>query len=632
MKNLYILELSDIYDNQVRLPYSTGLIWSYCKTIPQINKNYNLIEWFFYKENFEDIIERIKDPDVVIFSSSIWNWNLNCKIAKKIKKKFPKVINICGGPQVPHMDKFYKDCESISPYWGYPLKHWFKNNSYYDIISSGEGEITISEILIENLNKTPDFKKISGCILNDNQNNFYLTGYRERIKNIDEMPSPYLDKSFDNLLSENYTYTATIETTRGCPFHCTFCDQGKEYFNKIQKMSLNKIKSEIEWCVKNKIFYIDNADSNFGMFYERDLEISKFLVHCKNRYGYPKYYSTAWAKGKTLNSIKIMKVLKEADLDRGANMAFQSLNPEVLKNIKRKNMSDGNIKKTIESFESSNIGVYVEIILGLPGETKETFLNGIYELLEVGHHKFIGIYPLQVLPNTEYSDSEYVKKYGLILKKTKTNSGYIIPNKNDSDDIMVIGSNSMPHSDWLECFLYKVLIVGCHSYGPTQHISKYLRSNHKISYKTFYTKLYEWALSDKNTVIGREIEETKISIQNTIENNMHWNRILSEVSNHTWIHEECLSIMITMNKEKFYSEIKKFIFDYFSITVPSKVIEEQYYSLVDPNISYPIIIHNKKYSLNWQRENFNGDISSWAKECIWWGRKSCRYLTKIETV
>ena len=630
MKNLYILELSDIYDNQVRLPYSTGLIWSYCKTFSIIEQNYDLKKWFFYKQDCDDIISQIKDPDVIIFSSSIWNWNLNCKIAKEIKKQFPKVINVCGGPQVPHLDKFYKDCDSTSPYWGYSLKDWFRNNPYFDIISSGEGETSISDLLIENLNECPNFKKIPGFILKDEQNQFHLTGYRERIKDIEKMPSPYLDGSFNDLLEEKYTYTATIETTRGCPFHCTFCDQGKEYFNKIEKMSLGKIKSEIEWCVRNKIFYIDNADSNFGMFYERDMEISKFLVNSKQKYGYPKYYSTAWAKGKTLNSIKIMKVLKESDLDRGANMAFQSLNPKVLKVIKRRNMNDGSIKKTIESFESSNIGVYVELILGLPGETRESFLDGIYELLEMGHHKFIGVYPLQVLPNTEYSDPDYVKEHGLILKKTKTNSAYINPNHNDSEDIMVIGSNSMPYSDWLDCFLYKVLIVGCHSYGPTQFISKYLRSEYGINYKTFYTKLHEWSLMNKETVLYREIEETKTSIINTIEKGTHWNRILDGVSDHTWVHEEALAIMITKNKDKFYSEMKEFIFDCFDIDISSEIITDQYYRLVDPNVSYPINVNGKTYSLNWQRKDFNGDISSWAKECIWWGRKSCRYITKVE--
>jgi putative methyltransferase len=107
VKNIYILELSDKYNNQVRLPYSTGIIWSYCKSVKEIKDNYNLIEWFFYKDDINNILKKIINPDVIIFSSFVWNWEYNKKIAKYIKEKYPNCLNICGGPHVPHNDQFY---------------------------------------------------------------------------------------------------------------------------------------------------------------------------------------------------------------------------------------------------------------------------------------------------------------------------------------------------------------------------------------------------------------------------------------------------------------------------------------------------------------------------------------------
>jgi multimeric flavodoxin WrbA len=86
MKNLYILELSDKYENQVRLPYSTGLIWSYCKSIETIKNNYCLKDWFFYKDNIDEICKKIINPDVIIFSSYVWNWEYNKRVSKNIKK------------------------------------------------------------------------------------------------------------------------------------------------------------------------------------------------------------------------------------------------------------------------------------------------------------------------------------------------------------------------------------------------------------------------------------------------------------------------------------------------------------------------------------------------------------------
>jgi len=628
MKNLYIFELNEIYQNQVRLPYSTGLIWSYCKKQKNIIKNYSLKNWFFYKQEINDILKEILNPDVIIISCSIWNWELNCEVIKNIKLKYPECLVICGGPQVPHNDKFIQESEEISPYWGFPIKDWFKYYPYFDIISSGEGEITISELLQENLKKLPDFKKIKGCIINQSKDIPYVTEIRDRISDIDSMPSPYLDGSFDNLLTDNFNYTATIETTRGCPFHCTYCDQGRDYFNRIKSHSLEKIKSEIKWCSDNKIVYLENADSNFGMLYERDIEISKFLVERKLKTGYPKYYSATWAKSKTMNNIQIMKILQKVDLDsRGVDMAFQSMNENTLKNIMRKNMNLGTTKKTIESLEKENIGAFVELILGLPGETKESFLDGIFEILEAGHHKFIGIYPLQVLPNTLCADSRYVKTHELQIKKTKSHAAYIIPSKHFSEDMIVVSTKDMTYEDWIESFIYKVLIVGCHSYGPTQYFSRYLRKNHNISYKEFYTKLFEWSTNNPKTILGIELMETKKSLIDAIENKKHWNRLLPE-ADFTWVDEEALAIQITKNKKKFYDEVIRFVEEIFDIKLDDSLITHQYFSISDPNVNYPITINNITYKLNFQRENFNGNYLDWAKECIWWGRKGSKYLTK----
>ena len=634
MKNIYILELSDKYNNQVRLPYSTGIIWSYCKSVKEIKDNYNLIEWFFYKDDINNILKKIINPDVIIFSSFVWNWEYNKKIAQYIKEKYPNCLNICGGPHVPHSDQFISQPDKVSPYWKYSLKEWFKYHYYFDIISSGEGEMTISEILLENIKENKNFKTISGLVLREKDNSFYVTPLRNRIKDINSMPSPYLDGTFDGIIkiNNNFNFTATIESTRGCPFHCAFCDQGHDYFNKLSTLSLEKIKAEIEWISKNKIEYVDNADSNFGLYFDRDFQIAKFLVESKLRTGYPEQYSTSWVKGKTINSIEIMKILKEADLDRGVSMAFQSLNEESLSATKRKNINEGSIKKTIESFTESNIGVYVELIIGLPNETLSSFLEGIFYLLELGHDKFIGVYPLQVLPNTKYADSDYIEKYGLILKETKSHSAYIIPEDENSKDVIVVGSNAMSHKDWKTAFLYKTLIIGTFTYGSLQFIVKYLKNNYNITYKDFYTKLYEWSFENQSTILGKEMYETKKSLENTLDEEYYWNRLIPEISDHTWIHEEALAIMIMKNKNIFYSEIFKFVQNKFNISIPEKEKNKQLYGIVDPHINYPIKVDDVIYELNWDRQNFYGDFYSWAKECIWWGRKSSRYLTTIKKV
>ena len=75
-RNIYLFEIEDVIANQAKLPYRTGLIWSYCKEISKIDNNYNLDGWYWFRDDNENTIEKIfnkiKDPSVVAFSCFIW--------------------------------------------------------------------------------------------------------------------------------------------------------------------------------------------------------------------------------------------------------------------------------------------------------------------------------------------------------------------------------------------------------------------------------------------------------------------------------------------------------------------------------------------------------------------------------
>ena len=88
MKNVYLFEINDVIANQMKLPYSTGLIWAYCLEDKKVAENYKLDEWFYYRDderNLDTMFEDIKDPSVVGFNCFVWNWEFNNKMAKKIK-------------------------------------------------------------------------------------------------------------------------------------------------------------------------------------------------------------------------------------------------------------------------------------------------------------------------------------------------------------------------------------------------------------------------------------------------------------------------------------------------------------------------------------------------------------------
>ena len=152
---------------------------------------------------------------------------------------------------------------------------------------------------------------------------------------------------------------------------------------KYRFHSLDRVKGILDWCGQHKIEYVFNADSNFGM-HPRDYQIAEFLVEAKSRLGYPDKFRTCFGKNTDERIFKVAKLLHEHGLEKGITLARQSNDEEVLKNIKRQNIKLETYKSLQLMFNESGIPVYTELILGLPGETYESWLRGIDDILNSG--------------------------------------------------------------------------------------------------------------------------------------------------------------------------------------------------------------------------------------------------------
>ena len=117
-------------------------------------------------------------------------------------------------------------------------------------------------------------------------------------------------------------------------------------------------------------------DANFGMF-ERDLQIAEKLVDLKETFGYPNRLQVSYAKNQPDRVFQINKLLADHGIGKGATLALQSLEPKVLENVGRANISKEEYMRRIAQFRSAGISTYTELILGLPGETLDTFCHGV---------------------------------------------------------------------------------------------------------------------------------------------------------------------------------------------------------------------------------------------------------------
>ncbi len=634
MKNIYLFELSDVFANQVYLPYSSGVVWSYIKNNPIIKKNYQLKDWFFARDNASNIINKIENPSVLLFSCFMWNWNLNCEIAKVIKEKYPNCLIIYGGQHQPLSDR---------------NKGFFKKYPYIDILIHGEGEEIVEKILL----KSDNLKEIIGITLNLNNKEF-ITPSRKRLDEIKDCPSPFLDGSFDwiikkNKEDKNYSFHATVESARGCPFSCAFCEIGEQYYQKI-KTSYEKTKREIDWLAKNKIEYITDANSNFGIMFGPDYDLAKYVVEVKKKYGYPKAFRVTWAKGQADKVLQIAKLFEEAGVQKGMTIALQSMNKKVLTAIQRKNVDGGKLREFIQTYEKENISSYVELIWGLPEETLESFINGVTYIMEEGYHNYLDIHLMMLLPNAPISEPGYKERYGLKTMKAQPRFSHRSNPEQLVDDTVefVTEANSFTKEDWIEGHQFRWLIIFGHYLGSLQFIARGLKKIYSIGYKEFYTKLLVEAQENSKTYLGKEYLNIRNNLDEILKNKRHWGDVIKEAGDINWEVDEASCIRLTKNKDTFYKELKDYLiqeYAFIDLNVLDTLFKYQLCRLHNPFKKYPFSkgfkynIHDvieldkklekKNNKLLFNGKNFNSNLYEWAKETLWFGRRIARYKTRV---
>ena len=387
------------------IPMAIGCLASYTeKKLPWINP----IKIFKYPEKLCDTIEKEGFPNIICFANYVWNFNLSYEFTKFVKKKSPKTVVVFGGPNYPVVEK-----EQIS---------LLKSKNLIDFYIVKEGEIPFVNLVKELVSNNFDIEKVKKLKLQSvhsilQNGEAILTEPAERIKHLSEIPSPYLDGRLDEFFDGKLM--PLIQTNRGCPFTCTFCVEGVGYYNKINKYCHDKISKELDYIGKkmksirekggrNDLFI---ADSNFGM-YKEDIEVAKELAKTQKNYGWPNYINVATGKNVKHRILETSKIIGGALRLSGS---VQSLDPKVQENIKRKNINAEGLMDLALSASEIGANSYSEIILGLPGDSKEAHFNTIKTVIEAGFNNLF-LFQLMILPGSEMATIDSIKKYGMNIQ------------------------------------------------------------------------------------------------------------------------------------------------------------------------------------------------------------------------
>lgn len=461
------------------LPYSVGCLWSYANQYDWVQNSFTLKEIIFKREQPSNVVDRLQDCKVVFFSNYMWNWEYNKHVAKSLKDKNPNIIIVFGGPQVtnrPQEEKF------------------FDNHSYVDTIVLGEGE----EMFVDILNTIKE---------EDPLNDVYEGG---RLVDLD-IPSPYLTGVFDDIIANNegYVFNGTLETNRGCPFACTFCDWGSLTYAKIKKFPIPKVIQELTWMAENKIDYVTIADANFGVFTDRDMEVTEKLVELQNEYGYPKVVDATWYKNSSDEILEIVKKFISSGFNRGLTLSVQSMDFSVLEEIKRRNMEMSDLTMIFEKCNREGIPSYTELILGLPLETFESWKAGLCEIIKAGQHNAIESWLAQLLENAHMNIPSEKEKHGL----TSVIVENYISGFEEEDNIpekveLITGTKYMPTPKFIDSWLYAWVINNFHNFGWSQAIARIIYQHKGIEYEDTYDKLFEACQTDDG-VVGQLFKQAK---------------------------------------------------------------------------------------------------------------------------
>ena len=443
-----LVQINNSFSGASYFPYTAGLLQAYIQEHAKFSECYEFLPFIYSRIPVEESVNQLLSADIVGFSAYVWNFRLSLEIARKLKEQNPEILIVFGGPQVP--DK---------------AEGFLSQFPFIDVVCHGEGEQVFCAI-VENY-PSKNWGSIPSISYLDDDGLFINHPKAPRIKDLDVIPSPYLNGLFEALMLENPNneWLSLWETNRGCPFSCTFCDWGSATASKVYRFKLERLLAEIDWFADKKVEFVFCCDANFGIL-SRDTQIAQYAADTKNKIGYPQALSVQNTKNATERAYETQRILNASGLSKGVDLALQSIDKNTLESVKRSNISIKTYEILQQRFTNDGVTTFTDIILGLPGETYESYAEGVSKLIENGQHNRIQFNNLSILPNAEMGDPKYQQKYGMVTVPSEIINIHGL-RENRKDDVaeiqeLVIATRDMPKEDWVKTRAFSWMIALLH--------------------------------------------------------------------------------------------------------------------------------------------------------------------------
>lgn len=341
----------------------------------------------------EEIVK--SNPDLLGFSHYIWNDSKTIELLNFIKKELgiEKYI-IVGGPHADRSDE--------------RLVNYLEEKKI-DAIIIGEGEkplYHIAKCIYDKGIITPS----EGIVCRHEEG---ISSYKPQVHTVKDdinyLPNPYkvCKESLDLSLEAG---SIQYEGSRGCPFSCTFCDQGHKAYRKL---TIERIKEDLDFFSQYNPRHIDFLDGTFNLTVKRTIEILNYLIDLNKRIG-TTYHAEIKPELLTREEIILMKKANFKSVELG----LQTIHKDTLLRIKRRN-NYSKLEEAVQLLIENDIEPIINTIIGLPGEGVELWYESLDYCFSLGRVKILSNV-LKILPNTVMADE--IDIYGFNFSRNNFNA------------------------------------------------------------------------------------------------------------------------------------------------------------------------------------------------------------------
>ncbi|MCI9406082.1 MAG: B12-binding domain-containing radical SAM protein [Oscillospiraceae bacterium] len=306
-----------------------------------------------------------RSPDLLFFSTYIWNVSMVRSLAVEYRKLCPHTIIGAGGPEVT-----------------YESESFLRQNPAFDLVIRGEGEETVRQLLAAE-EAGVSWRTLPGLTVRENGG--VRSNPPQKPLDLGTLPFPYAADFSDAPDKIKY-----YESSRGCPFQCQYCLSSVE--KGVRTAPLDKVFADLKLFLKAKVRQVKFVDRTFNCDSSRALAIWRFLRDHDN--GVTNFHFEITAELLDRQTLDFLRTIRPEQFQ--FEIGVQSTNPKTLAAIRRQNDWDrlSAIVKEIHSF--SNIHQHLDLIAGLPYEDYHSFhqsFNDVYALapqqLQLGFLKIL---------------------------------------------------------------------------------------------------------------------------------------------------------------------------------------------------------------------------------------------------